>query len=336
MAKEFFGSLESPLHPWMDALSSKELEESMALLLVILYQSLNSALWWIFALIIEILVSLKASKAAESINNTESTQQILHDEIFAGKRWERLGSAGKFLPENPGFADVAHFNLQGNTSMHAFIISGPYFVLVEYRVESMSPGFFTREHAPRGAAVTRSQTQNDEFEEDPMEDDHTTPFYPYGTDPYCLFDVTDAELEAEDGGSSESDNNLYESSEPEREDWQDEIDTEKDWDMKIVGVEVANGDEIYYEARWPGWSRSDGTTNTYHHKNDPSIKVLTCDWDNARQNKIKNLIGKVKKSNDDTALGIEIWPDNDVILYTKKRRVRRSSHLHILKVSDTV
>lgn len=48
----------------------------------------------------------------------------------------------------------------------------------------------------------------------------------------------------EDGGSSESDNNLYESSEPEREDWQDEIDTEKDWDMKIVGVEVANGDEI--------------------------------------------------------------------------------------------
>ncbi|KAJ3897708.1 hypothetical protein F5879DRAFT_716670 [Lentinula edodes] len=126
----------------------------------------------------------------------------------------------------------------------------------------------------------------------------------------------------EDGGSSESDNNLYESSEPEREDWQDEIDTEKDWDMKIVGVEVANGDEIYYEARWPGWSRSDGTTNTYHHKNDPSIKGLTRDWDNARQNKIKNLIGKVKKSKDDTALGIEIWPDNDVMSSNTRYRAQ--------------
>ncbi|GAW08083.1 SET domain-containing protein [Lentinula edodes] len=126
----------------------------------------------------------------------------------------------------------------------------------------------------------------------------------------------------EDGGSSESDNNLYESSEPEREDWQDEIDTEKDWDMKIVGVEVANGDEIYYEARWPGWSRSDGTTNTYHHKNDPSIKGLTRDWDNARQNKIKNLIGTVKKSNDDTALGIEIWPDNDVMSSNTRYRAQ--------------
>lgn len=91
---------------------------------------------------------------------------------------------------------LAHFNLQGNASMYTFIISGPYFVLVEYRVESMSPGFFTREHARQGAAVTRSQIQNDEFKEDPLEDDHTTPFYPYGTDPYCLFDVTDAELEA--------------------------------------------------------------------------------------------------------------------------------------------
>ncbi|KAJ3871031.1 hypothetical protein F5051DRAFT_446738 [Lentinula edodes] len=90
---------------------------------------------------------------------------------------------------------LAHFNLQGNACMYTFIIPGPYFVLAEYRVESMSPGFFTREHARRGAAVTRSQSQNDEFEEDPLEDDHTTPFYPYGTDPYCLFDVTDAELE---------------------------------------------------------------------------------------------------------------------------------------------
>ncbi|KAF8826427.1 hypothetical protein HHX47_DHR5000111 [Lentinula edodes] len=78
----------------------------------------------------------------------------------------------------------------------------------------------------------------------------------------------------EDGGSSESDNNLYESSEPEREDWQDEIDTEKDWDMKIVGVEI------------------------------------------------KNLIGKVKKSKDDTALGIEIWPDNDVMSSNTRYRAQ--------------
>ncbi|KAJ3790674.1 hypothetical protein GGU10DRAFT_146846 [Lentinula aff. detonsa] len=125
--------------------------------------------------------------------------------------------------------------------------------------------------------------------------------------------------EADEGSSSGSDN-LYESSESEREDWQDDIDPEHDWDVKVVGVEVTNGDEIHYEARWPGWSRSDGTTNTYHRKGDPNspLKGITETryWDDARKDRINDILRKVRDNTDgsaNTALGIELWADNDVM-----------------------
>ncbi|KAJ3857193.1 hypothetical protein EV368DRAFT_78025 [Lentinula lateritia] len=107
---------------------------------------------------------------------------------------------GKAVPQVNTQAQYAfaHFNMAQklNAVIHALIISGPYFVMVEYRADRMSPGFFTENYARRNAAVTRSRNQNYEIEEDPIEDTQTMPFYPFGAIPHCLFDVTDAELEA--------------------------------------------------------------------------------------------------------------------------------------------
>ncbi|KAJ4472112.1 hypothetical protein J3R30DRAFT_3523249 [Lentinula aciculospora] len=124
-------------------------------------------------------------------------------------------------------------------------------------------------------------------------------------------------MEAEDERASESDD-LYESSEPEKEAWQDEEASDQDWAVKVVGVEVVKGEEIHYEARWPAWSRPDGTTNTYHLKGDPASPLtgLTGDWDDARKDRINSVLQEFQDDKDGTAgtvLEIDIWADNDVM-----------------------
>ncbi|KAJ3837420.1 hypothetical protein EV361DRAFT_587682 [Lentinula raphanica] len=123
--------------------------------------------------------------------------------------------------------------------------------------------------------------------------------------------------EADEGPDSDSEN-IYESSEAEREDWQDEIDPEQDWPVKVVGVEVANGDEIHYEARWPGWSRSDGTTNTFHRKGDPYSPLRASEireWEKARKHKVNHLMETVNATDitAHSALEIEMWSDNNIL-----------------------
>ncbi|KAJ3925231.1 MAG: hypothetical protein NXY57DRAFT_101558 [Lentinula lateritia] len=87
-------------------------------------------------------------------------------------------------------------------AIYAFIIAGPYWVLVDYTNNSLSPDFFTTAHSRRNGPYTRSQVPvpvaedagmeidvgvEVPAEEEDAEDVVTTPGFPYGTEPRCLF-----------------------------------------------------------------------------------------------------------------------------------------------------
>ncbi|KAJ3765177.1 hypothetical protein FB446DRAFT_795316 [Lentinula raphanica] len=78
----------------------------------------------------------------------------------------------------------------------------------------------------------------------------------------------DTRLKSADEGPDSVSENIYESSEAEREDWQDEIDREQDWPMNVVGVEVANGDEIHNIARAYEYGRQIAVR--FNDSSDPS------------------------------------------------------------------
>lgn len=51
----------------------------------------------------------------------------------------------------------SYFNLSHNATVYAFAVCGPYFTLLKYTGDNLSPDFFERAHARKGAAVTRLQ-----------------------------------------------------------------------------------------------------------------------------------------------------------------------------------
>ncbi|KAJ3900259.1 hypothetical protein F5879DRAFT_973436 [Lentinula edodes] len=87
-------------------------------------------------------------------------------------------------------------------TIYAFIIAGPYWVLVDYTNNSLSPDFFTTAHSRRNGPYTRSQVPvpvaedagieidvgvEVPAEEEDAEDVVTAPGFPYGTEPRCSF-----------------------------------------------------------------------------------------------------------------------------------------------------
>ncbi|KAJ3846273.1 hypothetical protein EV368DRAFT_70055 [Lentinula lateritia] len=87
-------------------------------------------------------------------------------------------------------------------TIYAFIIAVPYWVLVDYTNNSLSPDFFTTAHSRRNGPYTRFQVPvpvaedadmeidigvEVPAEEEDAEDVVTTSGFPYGTEPRCLF-----------------------------------------------------------------------------------------------------------------------------------------------------
>ncbi|KAF5393677.1 hypothetical protein D9757_000345 [Collybiopsis confluens] len=127
----------------------------------------------------------------------------------------------------------------------------------------------------------------------------------------------------EPGSDPESDynSNGYESdfadtSESEKEDWEDDPEViEQDWSVEIVGVEIVKRKQVFYEAFWTNWTREDGTKNTYHRrgaKNSP-LRGITEPWDTTWTQRIDEPIKEKLRNNDDAALEVELWAEDDGI-----------------------
>ncbi|KIK61005.1 hypothetical protein GYMLUDRAFT_58995 [Collybiopsis luxurians FD-317 M1] len=91
-----------------------------------------------------------------------------------------------------------HFKLPETAIAYAFIVCGPYFILLEYRKDAMSPDFFSAKYARKNAAQTRNAVPAEGQEDDDEYDDqHTKPTFPLDRKPLSLFHVSEAQLAAQ-------------------------------------------------------------------------------------------------------------------------------------------